>query len=108
MASTAWYEFTAMRSPLCDLEHTQDQFLRKIVKKGPLLIASGKREMVRKLARLGVVFIVPSRTLRRRGTGVADIDEAVLRRKLWAVHATPEGVEYVNRRPVHNLWKNCG
>lgn len=93
-----------MRAPLCDLEHTQDEFLRKIVKKGPLLIAAGKREMVRALARLGCVFVVPSRTLLQRKTGSSDLDEAILRQKLWAVHATPEGIAYVERRgSVHRL-----
>jgi hypothetical protein len=39
----------------------------------------------------------------RRGTGNTMIDERVLRRKLWAVHATPEGVAYTRRRSVVNL-----
>ena len=93
-----------MRAPLCDLEHTQDQFLRKIVDKGPLLVAAGKREMVRALVRLGCVFIVPSRTLLRRKTGSGDLDEAILKHKLWAIHATPEGVAYTERRgSVHSV-----
>lgn len=93
-----------MRSPLCDLKDEHDEFLSRVVKKGPLLVAPAMRKMSRQLTRLGLLFIVPSRTLIQRKTGVADLDEAILKRKLWAVHATPEGVAYTERRgSVHRL-----
>lgn len=78
-----------------DLTDAELAYLLRVARHGPLLLGVGRREIARKLARLGYAFVVPSRTLRRRRTGSADIDEEVERRKLWAIHATAQGISRV-------------